>query len=197
METNTFNSTIRGPRNWWISLLLGILYLFAGLWVFRTPLESYITLSIVFSAFILVSGIFEIAFSLAGRKIMVGWGWYLVGGILDLIIGALLLAHPQMTMVILPFFVGFWLLFRSVMAIGFAFQLKSFDVKSWGWLLFIGILTLLFSILLLANPIIAGLSIVYMTGSAFVFMGIFRIVFAFDLKKVNKMIKDENNVDPF
>lgn len=198
METNTFNSTISGPRNWWISLLLGILYLFAGLWVFRTPIESFITLSILFSAFILVSGIFEITFSLVGRKEIPGWGWYLIGGILDLIIGALLLAHPQMTIVVLPFFVGFWLLFRSVMAIGFAFQLNSYGVTGWGWLLFIGILTLIFSILLLANPIFAGLSIIFMTGSAFLFMGIFRIFLAFDLKKVHKnRIKDENNIDAF
>lgn len=181
--SQTLESTI---KNWWISLLLGVLYLFAGFWVYRTPLESYITLSVVFSAFILVSGIFEIAFSISARKVMQGWGWYLAGGILDLIIGSLLVTHPGMTMVILPFFVGFWLLFRGILAIGVSIDLNNLGFSNWGWLLASGTLILLFSFLLLANPIFVGLSIVYMTAFAFVFMGIFRIFLAFDLKKMKK-----------
>lgn len=191
METTVTRTLQMNVKNWWISLLLGILYLFAGFWVFRTPLESYVTLSIVFSAFILVSGIFEIAFALSSRSEIQGWGWYLAGGILDLIVGVLLMAHPLMTMAILPFYVGFWLLFRSIMAIGFSFQLNSYGVPNWGWLLLAGILTLLFSILLLANPIFAGLSIVYMTALAFIFMGVFRIFLAFDLKKIQKELQSE------
>lgn len=188
----TLSSTIESSiKNWWISLLLGVLYLFAGFWVFRTPMESYVTLSIVFSAFILVSGIFEVTFALSSRNQIQGWGWYLAGGILDFIIGGLLISHPLMTMAILPFYVGFWLLFRSIMAIGFAFQLYALGVSNWGWLLFSGILTLLFSILLLMNPIFAGLSIVYMTAFAFIFMGIFRMFLAFDLKKLKKHFKVE------
>lgn len=183
--SQTLESTI---KNWWISLLLGVLYLFAGFWVYRTPLESYITLSVVFSAFILVSGIFEVAFSISARKVMQGWGWYLAGGILDLIIGSLLVTHPGMTMVVLPFFVGFWLLFRGILAIGISIDLNNLGFSNWGWLLASGTLILLFSFLLLANPIFVGLSIVYMTAFAFVFMGIFRIFLAFDLKKMKKYL---------
>lgn len=187
---STFNSSMESSiKNWWISLLLGVLYLFAGFWVIRTPMESYITLSIVFSLFILVSGIFEVAFALSSRNEIRGWGWYLAGGILDLIIGSLLISQPMMSMIVLPLYVGFWLLFRGIMATGFAFSLKSYGVSNWGWLLLFGILTLLFSVLLLANPIITGLSIVYMTAFAFFFMGVFRLFLAFDLKKLKKALR--------
>ncbi|WP_452229153.1 HdeD family acid-resistance protein [Lacinutrix sp. MEBiC02404] len=185
MATTILSSAQAAVKNWWISLLLGILYIIAGVWVFQTPLASYVSLSIVFSIFIFASGISQIVFSISNKNDIQGWGWYLAGGILDLIIGILLISHPLMTMAILPFYIGFWLLFQGFMAIGLSFQFKSAGIPSWGWLLFLGILTLLFSFLLLANPVFAGLSIVYMTGMAFVTAGLFRIALAFHLKNKN------------
>jgi uncharacterized membrane protein HdeD (DUF308 family) len=95
-----------------------------------------------------------------------------------------------MTMAILPIYVGFWLLFRSIMSIGFAFSSNAAGASNWGWLLVAGILMLLFSILLLANPVFTSFSIVYMTAFAFIFMGVFRLFLAFDLKKMKKMKKN-------
>jgi len=186
-QSHTMESKI---KNWWVSLLIGVLYLIVGFWVFSTPLESYISLSIIFSVFIFVSGIFEIVFAISNRNRVNGWGWYLTGGILDLIIGILLMSNPAMTMVILPYFVGFWLLFRGIMAIGVSIQSSTLGITNWGWLLVSGIATLIFAFLVLANPVFAGLSIVYMTAFAFVFIGVFRIFLAFNLKKMHKGIKD-------
>ena len=188
MATTILTSVESSVKNWWISLLLGVLYIIAGVWVFQTPLASYVSLSIVFSVFIFISGISQIAFSISSKNEIEGWGWYLAGGILDLIIGLLLITHPIMTMTILPFYVGFWLLLQGFMAIGLSFQFKSIDTSNWGWLLFLGIMTLLFAFLLLANPIFAGLSIVYMTAFAFIFAGISRIFLAFGLKKIKKAL---------
>lgn len=188
MATTILTSVESSVKNWWISLLLGVLYIIAGVWVFQTPLASYVSLSIVFSVFIFISGISQITFSISSKNEIEGWGWYLAGGILDLIIGLLLITHPIMTMTILPFYVGFWLLLQGFMAIGLSFQFKSIDTSNWGWLLFLGIMTLLFAFLLLANPIFAGLSIVYMTAFAFIFAGISRIFLAFGLKKIKKAL---------
>jgi uncharacterized membrane protein HdeD (DUF308 family) len=189
MVTAILSSAQSVVKNWWISLLLGILYIIVGIWVFQTPLESYISLSIIFSIFIFISGILEIVFSISNRKEIDGWAWYLMGGILDLIIGILLVSNPLMTMVILPFYVGFWLLFRGIMAIGVSIQSKSFGITNWGWMLLSGIATTIFSILVLANPVFGGFSIVYMTAFAFIMIGIFRIFLGFDLKRI------KNNLD--
>ncbi|WP_245949193.1 HdeD family acid-resistance protein [Lutibacter citreus] len=183
------SATQSAVKNWWISLLLGILFVLIGVWVFQTPLESYMSLSIIFSAFILVSGLSQIVFSISNKSDIQSWGWYLASGILDLIIGLLLITHPFMTMAILPYFVGFWLLFQGFLAIGLSLQFKLVGFPSWGWLLFLGFLILIFSFLLLANPVFAGFSIVYMTAFAFIFAGIFRIFLAFNLKKMKKSIE--------
>lgn len=189
MTLGILRSVQKTAKNWWLSLILGIVFIALGIWIFKTPITSYISLAILFSASILVSGVFGIIFSISNRTQLEGWGWFLAGGIFDLIVGTLLVLHPALTMSILPFYVGFWVLFRGVFGIGVSFQLKSFGTPYWGWLLAIGILTVLFSFLLLLNPVFTGLSIVYMTAFAFVALGIFRIILAFDLKKIHNKIK--------
>ncbi|WP_200859807.1 HdeD family acid-resistance protein [Winogradskyella psychrotolerans] len=98
---------------------------------------------------------------------------------MDLIIGVLLISHPVMTMTILPLYIGFWLLFRGIMALGISIQSKSFGVSQWGWMLVSGIATIIFAILILANPVFGGLSIVYMTALAFIMIGLFRLFWGF------------------
>ena len=72
-----------------------------------SPLSSYVALSIVFSISMLISGILEIIFSLSNRKGVPSWGWYLVGGIIDLILGIYLIAYPMVSMEVIPFIIAF------------------------------------------------------------------------------------------
>jgi len=98
--------------------------------VFMTPVSSYLALSILFSVTIFISGISEIIYSISNRKEMDNWGWVLTGGIIDLLFGLWLMASPLLSIAILPFVVGFMLMVRSMMAIGFAIDLKTFLIAA-------------------------------------------------------------------
>ncbi|MFD1553373.1 HdeD family acid-resistance protein [Putridiphycobacter roseus] len=185
MRTSLFDSMQSAVKNWWMSVLLGILYVILGFWVFSTPLESYVTLTMVFSIFIFASGIMEIAFAVANSNQTVGWGWYLTGGILDLIIGILLISNPLITMAILPFYIGFWLMFRGMMAVGLSIPLKTVGMRNWGWMLIAGIATIIFAFLIISNPLFGSMSIVYTSAVAFIMVGVFRIFLGFSLKAFN------------
>lgn len=189
METDIFNATKNATKHWYLSLILGILFICVGIWVFMTPVSSYLTLSILFSVTIFVSGIFEIIYSISNRKEMDNWGWVLTGGIIDLLFGLWLMASPLLSIAILPFVVGFMLMVRSMMAIGFAFDLKDFANSGWGWLLALSILGLLFSFVLLWNPAFAGLTLVIWTGCAFITLGVYRIFLSFKLKHLHNLSK--------
>ena len=67
-------------KNWWMSLLLGLLYIAVALCLLFAPVSSYVALSVIFSISILVSGILEIFFAVGNKKIINSWGWYLAGG---------------------------------------------------------------------------------------------------------------------
>ena len=46
-------------RLWFLPLITGILFIVVGIWIFKTPMESYLTLSIFFAVTFLISGLFR------------------------------------------------------------------------------------------------------------------------------------------
>ncbi|MCC9073627.1 HdeD family acid-resistance protein [Flavobacterium sp. F-65] len=185
MENSLFKKVKKAIDYWYIPLLVGLLFVGIGVWSFITPLAAYLTLAFLFSISFLASGVFEIIFALSNRKKIDNWGWTLASGILGLVVGILLISNPLISITILPLYVGFVILFRSIMAIVIAFDLKSYRVPDWGNLLVLGILGIIFSFILLWNPIFAGLSLVYWTAFAFIAIGAFYIYFSFKLKKIH------------
>lgn len=193
MGTSPFKTVENSIKYWYLLLIAGLLYIAVGVWVFATPLSSYLALALLFSVSFLVSGIAEVVFSISNRKQLVGWGWNLSFGLVTAIIGLILLASPMLTLATLPLYVGFVVLFRSIMAMSFSIELKSYGEKQWGWLLFIGILGLIFSAILIWKPIFAGLTLVYWTGLALIMLGITSIYVSIQLNKVRKIAKAEKS----
>lgn len=185
MESSLFKKVRIAIDYWYIPLLIGLLFVGIGIWSFITPLAAYLTLAFLFSISFLVSGVFDIIFALSNRKKIDNWGWTLASGIIGLVVGILLLSNPLISITLLPLYVGFVILFRSIMAIVIAFNLKSYSVPDWKNLLFLGILGTIFSFVLLWNPLFAGLSLVYWTAFAFIALGIFYIYLSFKLKRIH------------
>ena len=175
-------------KNWWVLLLLGLVFIGLGIFVFANPLESYVTLAIFFAVSMLVSGIFQFWFAIVNRNEIDGWGWQLALSLMELILGIILIFNLDFTIAILPFYVGFWLLFRSFALIGFSFELKSYKILDWGYYLIFGLSLALLSWFIILNPLFGGITIVTWTGIALIVAGIAHIMLSFKLKKVNKKI---------
>ena len=71
-----FDEMEHAVKNWWLSLILGILYIIVALCLLFAPGSSYIALSVIFSISMLISGIIEIIFSISNRRSISSWGWY-------------------------------------------------------------------------------------------------------------------------
>lgn len=177
-------------KYWWLSLLLGIVFILFAIYLMFAPLASYIALSILFSVSMFVSGVFEIAFAVSNRRNISSWGWYLTGGIIDLILGIFLMANPALSMSVLPFILAFWLMFRGFSATGYAMDLKRYGTRNWGWYLAFGILAILCAIGIIWQPGIGAFTLVYMVAYALLIIGVFRIMVAFELKNLHKRHKE-------
>lgn len=182
-------------RNWWLLLVTGILSIAVGIVVFARPVESYLTLSIVFGIMMLVSGITELVVSASSRNYFTTRTYNIIGGILDLLLGIFLCAYPQITLVILPIVLGVWMLYHSFMIIGLGSDMDSFRVPGSGWTIAGGVILLLLSILILVRPFSIGIAtVVYLTGASFVVFGIMGIALSLKLRKIHKMFKYEDAV---
>ena len=189
MSLHFFKTVKRTIKLWYLPLLAGIVLIGMGLWTFKESVDSYIVLAFLFSLGFVLSGLIESIFSIVNRDVIDSWGWHLVMGIFTLIVGVLMFMNPDITMLTLPFYVGFVILFRSMNAISVALDLKSYGILDWGNILAIGIVGVFLAFVLLWNPLFAGLSIVVWTGIALVIAGLLNIMISLKLKKIHDMPK--------
>lgn len=185
MET-AFSEIRHSVKNWWASLLLGAVYIIIALCLMFAPLSSYFALSIIFSISMLASGILEIMFAISNRKNSPSWGWYMVGGFIDLALGIYLIANPLVSMEVIPIIIAIWLMFRGFSILRYSVDMKRNGTRNWGWYIAFGILSILCSILILWQPSIGALYAVYMISFTFFTIGLFRIILSFQLKNLHK-----------
>ncbi|MEM1337189.1 MAG: DUF308 domain-containing protein [Bacteroidota bacterium] len=180
-----FAITIKSTfKYWYLLTLVGIIFILVGVYTLTRPLAFFSNLIVVFSWSFLITGIFETLFSLVNCKNISKWGWALLSGILNVALGLWLMIHPEISLRVLPVFVGFLLLFRSFSAIRHSMDLRHQSIKDRRGLTFTGILAFLFSFVLLWNPMILGIPIVIWTSLAFISTGVFQIYYSFRLKSL-------------
>lgn len=185
-------------RYWWISLIVGLFSIAAGIGCFVTPGGSLALLTVLFVTTLLAGGILNILFATLNRKRIAYWSWSLARGIIEVLLGIWLILLPLPVVTTgLIFLVGFWMLFHSIIGIGESCELQQYDIEGWGWLLACNILSLIFSFVYLMSPVFGGLFVVFYLGFSFVFYGVFRFVLAFKLRRFNqevrKMMEEEKS----
>ena len=100
--------------------------------------------------------------------------------------GILLLCTPSMLFTILPFVLGFWLLFRGFMAVGVASEMMGVGIKGAGWTMTLGILVIISAFLVLFNPIIGVGVVVFWVGLSLLLAGVDLIAHAVTLRRLRK-----------
>ena len=187
---NLINDIQYNVKNWWWFLLSGLLFIGTGIAIYASPVSGYVSLSIAFSILMLSNGISQILFASSNSKVLRDWGWILVSGFIDLALGTYLFAYPAVTMVTLPYFVGFWLIFRAFYLMGTSFDLHALGVRGWGWFLFGAIVLLVLGGVIVYYPAAGVVSIVAFSGSAFIVGGFMNIYLAFALKAVKTEVSN-------
>ncbi|MFH0757040.1 MAG: DUF308 domain-containing protein [Bacteroidota bacterium] len=172
----------RNLTYWWFPLVFGVIFILIGLWILKAPVESLKTLTKVIGLIIVVSGTAQVLFTATNRKGIPGWGFQLTGGIIDMVIGVVLIVNPGILLKIITLFVGVWLIFNSVTVIMKAAEARQANRSYWKWELIFGVALLLTAILFFWHPMILGTTIGLWTALAFIILGLFRIVLTFRLK---------------
>ena len=191
---NSFAAFIENSKQavkyWWLLLLTGIALLVIGIVVFAFPAQSYIGMSLMFGWLILLSGIFQVILSTANKHYITGRGWMLAGGIIEIVLAAILVWNVALSAATLPIFLGFWLMFRGFSAIGLGGDMSSMNVPGSAWTIISGILLLLCSLWVLIQPLVFGTTMVVVwVGISLLFAGIAAISLAMQLKSAHKHLQ--------
>ena len=114
------------PGFWWslISAALGVL---VGGWLLAQPVSGAVSLTILLVAFFIIEGVVTIMFALDHKRELSGrWGWMLVSGVVDLVLGAMILAGlPSTAIWAIGLLVGINMVFGGSALIAMALHARN------------------------------------------------------------------------
>lgn len=177
-----WNDNVRQyKRNNWIAAVLMIVL---GVLCFIYPVRSILAMEIIASILLIVIGVAEIV-SYARAPIFFRVGGRILSGILNIIVGLLLLFSPAETMI-----TTFAFIFAiSLMTLGIEFiamhnRAKFFGEENAGWLMFSGIVNIIFAVILMLMPNLS-IAFSYVVAIYLIMGGITAIVNAVSARKLN------------
>jgi len=172
-------------KNWWLLTLKGIFAIIFGIFATFVPGVTLITLMIYFGIFIILAGIFLIVGSISHMKNNKKWGMWMFEGILDVIIGLVVVFYPKLSLDIFIVILAIWAISIGFTQLFSALSLKH--EKSAKWLMLINaLLVIVFAIVLFINPFETAMAMTYIVGIFALLFGVFITVYSFKLKNITK-----------
>ena len=189
---NLTRGAARAIKHWWLLAVAGVLCIVLGIVVFAFPLQSYVTLAILFGVLLLIVGAAKLISASTSANFFMMRGYVIVSGVLDLLIGIFLCIYPGVTLVALPIMMGFWMMYNSFIIISFGGDMETFRLGGSGLVIVGGVLLLLLSAVVLLNPFSAGIAtVIILAGIGLLVLGCLLCVLSLKLKHVDREIEME------
>jgi uncharacterized membrane protein HdeD (DUF308 family) len=158
---------------WWLVLLQGIAAIIIGLLLLTNTAATVAFLVLVLGFYWLISGIFSIIGIFVDSS---QWGWKLFMGILGIIAGIIVIQHPLWSSILIPTLTATIIAIFGII-MGIIGLIQAFQGAGWGAAI-LGVLSILFGILLLANPLISAVALVIVLGAFGIIGGALAIISA-------------------
>jgi uncharacterized membrane protein HdeD (DUF308 family) len=151
------------------------------------PGVALFVLGIFLAAYLLVDGAVNIWGAISNRD-KDGWWVALLLGVAGVVVGGYALFVPIVSMLAIVYMVAFIAMLIGVSSLYLGWRIRK-EVSS-EWVLYVtGILSVLFSLMILFRPGIGSVSVVYLIATWAVIIGVLRIFFGFRIRKLGKRIE--------
>ena len=168
-------------RNWWLLLLRGIAAIAFGILTWIYPGLTVAVLVLLFGAYCLVDGVLGVWSAITGRKEHDDWWILLLVGLLGIGVGILTFMAPGLTAIGLLFYIAVWAIATGVLEIIAAIRLRKQIEGEW-MLILGGIVSVIFGVLLMAQPGAGADAVVWLIAAYAVLFGILLVILAFKAK---------------
>ena len=182
-----------------ISIISSLLLFLFGL-VLAVNAEGFIkSITVAIGVVLLLIGVFPVIDYFRYRKEGLGASVGLISGIFSIVCGLMLLINEDLLMILIPVFIGVWMIINGINKIQVSFEIKDLGEKSW-------IITFIYSILIIVlggyfivNPISGATTVTSFIG---IILCIYAVLDIFDCIIIKVKVKSfkkeldkiENNV---
>jgi len=175
------------PHLWKSVLLTGVLSVILGAMVLKWPGQTIVIVGIFFAAYLLVTGISQIfhAFTLhisgGGRALL------FISGAASLVLAVLCFKSLTNTVLLLAIWIGIGFIFRGVAEAASAISDPLTPGR--GWQIFLGIITLIAGIIVMAYPISSLGTLTLVVGIWLIILGVIEIIASFGIRKAGNEVR--------
>ncbi len=164
-----------GHQSRWALIARGILSIIWGIIALVVPRIALLVFIYVFAAYALINGILVVIWAIRERDVAPYWGLLLVEGVVGIVIGVLAFFWPSETALILLFLIAFWAIITGIIEVITVFIARGDTAQE--WLLGIaGGVSIVFGLILLFNPLVGLLALLWVVGIYAIIYGVLLIV---------------------
>ncbi len=177
-------------KQWWLVLISGVVFILIGIWIFIAKATNYQDLAVILSiGFIIVGGL-RAFYGINHRKRLRYWGLLFLNGLIELCVFIIPLFFTKRIERILPIYIGFILLFRTIIGMGVSLDFYYSHLKSWYVSFIFSLLGFVASFFMVWNPVSSGSELLLYPLLTLVFVGIAQISISSGLKTLNGKIPE-------
>ncbi len=182
-----------------ISMISSVLLFLFGL-ILAVNAEGFIkSITVAIGVILLLIGVFPVIDYFRYRKDGLGASIGLISGIFSIVCGLMLLINEDLLMILIPVFIGVWMIINGINKIQVSFEIKDLGEKSW-------VITFIYSVLIMVlggyfivNPISGATTVTSFIGIILCIYAVLDIIDCVIIKvKVKNFKKElekiENNV---
>ena len=170
---------------WYWPVIRGVISILFGIVALVSPIATAIALAVIIGIFAVVDGIVEIVDGIRYREYG-GAGLRITMGVITLIFGIVVLAWPDKTTTVLIYLVAIWAILVGIFQFVVSFMLRSVPGSGWGWGVFVGVLTFLFGILIIAQPSAGLTTIIWIIGIYALVIGLLLVGLGVQIRSLGK-----------
>ncbi|MBX9640243.1 MAG: HdeD family acid-resistance protein [Mycobacteriaceae bacterium] len=188
MRMENSSATLPAPRLlphlWKTTLISGVLSLAVGVAIVAWPGISVLVAAVAFGVYLLITGAAQVAFAFAlhvsaGSRILL-----FISGAASLILAVLAFRHFGNAVLLLAIWIGVGFIFRGVATTVSAISDPTLPGR--GWQIFIGVISLLAGIVVMASPFDSIITLALVVGVWCIVIGVMEIVSAFGIRKASQ-----------
>lgn len=171
-------------RYWWLAIVRGVISILFGIFAFIYPGATLAALVLWFGIWAVFNGVSGIFAFFAYKQKHDHRVWQLIVGLLSIAVGIMTFMSPNVTALVLIIYIAAWAFVQGIFEIITALRIYS---VSGAWMLLLsGIASVIFSLLILWNPLPGAIALLWLIAAYAIVFGVLAIGFGLRMRGIAK-----------